>query len=337
MSFMHMVFDGSAAGTVLQALSECCQGSIQMPVTQAMSRSAVDLRNQVSTWVSKCQTRLDHPLELGPPAFDSNFSVEQWGAVESTLASASATHRVTFSPEKVAYLKTLCTKLLPQLHRQPFDPSSLLLSSNDIITVALGISINRILHPNQTDKGSPTHIFMVADLRRRITPPLPDTYLGNMIYPVCTPIHNGQQARNSDTRDKDNDTDLLHLTQLASQLCTKVTATINETLAYSCSAAVTDGEDWFKMEGKPADIVMTSWRHRKVFALEFRPGLGYIEDFESGFLIIPGACIMLPQRTRELQQPAVALVPWEVSVTLRRGDYEALVGDPLPSRILVDS
>lgn len=337
MSFMHMVFDGSGAGIVLQALSECCQAaaaessvSIRMPITEEIVRTAIDYRREVSDWPSKCKTRLDHSVELGPPAFDSNFSSEQWGAMESVLSSAAETYRVTFSPDKIAHLKALCAKRLPQLNR-PFDPAYPF-SSNDIITAALGISFDRVMHPNQTGKDKPANMFMVADLRRRINPPLPETYLGNMIYPIWRPIH---CRKDSEETSPGEESDLLHLTQLALELRTGVTSSINETLGYSASAAVAESGDWYQMEGKPADVVMTSWRHLKVFALEFGPGLGHVEDFESGFSLIPGACIMLPQRTRELQP--VEPVPWEASVTLRPGDYDAFVKDPLLSQILADS
>ncbi|KAL5000340.1 hypothetical protein BDV10DRAFT_192909 [Aspergillus recurvatus] len=265
MSFSHMAFDGSGAGTVLQALSECCRvaaaRSLEMPVTQTILGEAISHRTQVSASASECQTRLDHILELGPSAFDSNLTTEQWGAMESALSSAST------------------------------------------------------MHPDRIRTGTPSHIFMVADLRCRINPPLPETYMGNMIYPgignIMTPS---------------NHVDFLNLTQLALELRTKVISNMNEALAKSCCAAVSEGGDWYRLEGKPADVVMTSWRHLKVYSLYFGPGLGYIEDFESGLALIPGACIMLPQRTREV--PPTAPVQWEASVTLRPGNYETLVKDP---------
>ncbi|KAL4940850.1 hypothetical protein BDV06DRAFT_230103 [Aspergillus oleicola] len=342
MSFMHMAFDGSGAGTVLQALSECCRAAsaeshgelIPTPITDGLAQTATTLRNEVSAWPSKCETRLDHSLELSPPAFDSNFSIEQWGAVESALSSMSSTHRLTFSAEKVVQLKATCAKLLPRLG-QPFDPEAVAFSSNDIITAALGITLDRVVHAERDKQSNPTHMFMVADMRRRISPPLPETYLGNMIYPLWSPIHCAPATdTNGDSNDnKVIDPDLHHLTHLASHLRSKVMGDVNETLAYSCSAAVASDGNWFQAEGKPADVVMTSWRHLKVFALDFGPALGYIEDFESGFVMMPGACIMMPARTRDVSQRQA--VDWEVSVTVRPGDYEGLVGDGLLRRILV--
>ncbi|KAL4924186.1 uncharacterized protein BDV17DRAFT_284837 [Aspergillus undulatus] len=193
MSFMHMAFDGSGAGTILQALK-----TIEMPITIAIARSASTLRDK-----------------LGPPAFDSKFSTEQWGAVESALSSMSSTHRLTFGAEKVSEVKAFCAKLLQQLKRD-HDPDSVAFTSNDIITAALAIALDR----NPID---------------------------------CTQDVNGRVNGNH------KHTDLLHLTTLATRLRTKVTSSINSTLGYSCSATVASGGDWFKTEGKPADVVKTSW------------------------------------------------------------------------------
>ncbi|KAL4970666.1 uncharacterized protein BDV14DRAFT_194457 [Aspergillus stella-maris] len=343
MSFMHMAFDGSGAGTVLQALSECCRAaaaenqgeSVSTPIIDNLCQTATALRNKVSAWPSKCETRLDHSLELGPPAFDSNFSIEQWGAVESALSSMSSSHRLTFSAEKVAELKETCAELLPHLEL-PADTDSVAFSSNDIITAALGITLDRVVHADRDKQSNPTHMFMVADMRRRISPPLPETYLGNMIYPLWSPIHcapgPAQESNDSDT--KTIDPDLQALTHLATHLRSKVTNDVNSTLAHSCSAAVSSSGNWFQTEGKPADVVMTSWRHLKVFSLDFGPGLGVIEDFESGFVMMPGACIVMPARTRGGDLSKGKGVEWEVSVTVRPGNYEALVGDALLRRIL---
>ncbi|KAI9372766.1 hypothetical protein BJX61DRAFT_552704 [Aspergillus egyptiacus] len=331
MSFNHMVFDGSGAATVLQALSECCRESdpASMPVTQTIARDAIALRHEVSTWPSKCLERLDHSLELGPPLFDSNISIEQWGAMESSIASVSETRRVRFSAEKVARLKAVCTSLSrPGSHRESASESSPF-SSNDLITAALGLAIDRTMRPSRTPIDAQPHIFMVADLRRRITPPLPDTYVGNMIYPIWRPIPI------QDMNPARADSDLHALTTLAGSLRTALTDSVNTALAYSVSATVAQDGDWFRCEGKPADVVMTSWRHLKVFSLDFGPALGYIEDFESGFVMMPGACIVLPERRRETKSESGKL-DWEVSVTLRPGDWEGFWVDPFIQRISAD-
>ncbi|KAL4909241.1 hypothetical protein BDW74DRAFT_174440 [Aspergillus multicolor] len=362
MSFCHTVFDGSGAGMMLQTLSECrCAAargsteSAQTPTTQTIRREAIAHRGEVSSWAlpSQCQTHLDHSLELGPSAFDSNLTTDQWGAMESALSLTSSTSRLTFSAKKVADLKALCTRLLPQFYTSSASgsdapspspsPSSIPFSSNDIITAALGISINRTMHPDRIQTDTPSHI-LVADLRHRVTPPLPETYLGNMVYPVWNripsltppPTAENGHTKNININTPSNHTDLLSLTQLSLDLRTKVVSNMNSTLTRSVCAAVAEHGNWYGLEGKPADVVMTSWRHLKVYTLDFGPKLGYIEDFESGFSLMPGACIMLPKRTRGGDGETGELVDWEVAVTLRAGggEFERLGKDPLLKRIL---
>lgn len=92
--------------------------------------------------------------------------------------------------------------------------------------------------------------------------------------------------------------DFLHLTQLALQLRSKL-ASMNETLAYSVSAAVAGREDWCSIEAKPGDVIVTSWRHLRMFDLDFGEGMGKIVNFEAGLSLIPGACIFMLSRVQE--------------------------------------
>ncbi|KAL3461938.1 hypothetical protein BJX64DRAFT_299917 [Aspergillus heterothallicus] len=327
-SWMHQVFDGSGAGTILEALSECCRAAADTPITRTIAATAIAQRTDVSTWADRAEERVSHDIEVGPPAFDSNFSSEQWGAMESAMGAGTETHTLTFSPDKVASLKGLCTKLLPQL---PDTSVSSFFSSNDIIAAVLSISIDRTMHADPADPANPRWTFTAADLRRRINPPLPDTYLGNMIYAAWNRIDCGSPR---DIRNQDSDADLLHVAQLALQVRARITFHMNEVMAYSCSARVAESGDWYGTEGKAPNVVLTSWRHLKCYALDFGPGLGYIEEFEAGFSLIPGACIVLPRRTREAEPNE--RVPWEISVTVPLGLYEKLVRDRLLSQILKD-
>src|SRR5699024_9816604 len=104
-----------------------------------------------------------------------------------------------------------------------------------------------------------------------------------------------QDNNNNNNRNNEEEADLLALTQLALQLRGKLSS-MNESLAYSVSAAVADLEDWTKLESKPGNVVVTTWRHLDSYALDFGDDLGKIVDFEAGLSLIPGACIVLPAR-----------------------------------------
>lgn len=317
MCFWHNVFDGGGAGVILEALAECTAAA-ETPITQTIAKSHEDLRKAVSKFPSLCKTRLDHAIELGPPLFDPSTSADQWTQIENAMASAVETKRYTFSAEKVAKVKEICTKILPEV-----TPESTWISSNDIVTAALGITVDRVLHPERANKTESADFLMAVDLRNRVQ--LPETYVGNTIFPV----HDDIYFRDGLAEQKE-DPDLFHLTQLALRVRAKL-ASMDDNLVYSASAAMAEGENWTGLEGKPADIIVTSWRSLKTYSLDFGAGLGHISDFEPGFALVPGGCIFLPARVAEEGQ---ATPPWEVCITLKTGDDKALLADPLLSKIL---
>ena len=159
-------------------------------------------------------------------------------------------------------------------------------------------------------------------------PRLPETYLGNSIFPVHDNIYDSQET----AAQTGQDADLLHLTQLALRIRTKLSH-MDETVAYSASAAVAEHDDWAKIEANPADIIVTSWRDLKVYSLDFGVGLGFIDDFQPGFALVPGGCIFLPSRARRDDSKSMSPPPWEVCITMKKGDSQALVKDELFSRI----
>ncbi|PYH93958.1 hypothetical protein BO71DRAFT_484189 [Aspergillus ellipticus CBS 707.79] len=322
MSFWHSVFDGTGAGVILEAVAECCKtpsDESETPIAQLIANTHPLLRKKVSNFPTQCQTRLDHP-ELGVPVFDPNTSTAQWDAMESALADAVETARYTFSPEKVSQMKDTCTQVLPKLQQS----SASWISSNDIITAVLAICVDRTLHPERANKTESADFLMAVDLRSRVQPPLPETYPGNAIFPVHDSIYLQETAGQTG-----EDADLLHLTHLALRVRSKL-ASMDETLAYSAPAAVADCDDWTKIEASPADIIVTSWRGLKMFSLDFGAGLGHIEDFEPGLALVPGGCIFLPSRVER----SGSTPPWEVCITLKKGDSQTLAKDPLFSRIL---
>jgi fumigaclavine B O-acetyltransferase len=168
-----------------------------MPITETIAATAVAQRRKLSTSASKAHIRVSHDVELGPPAFDSNISSKQWGAMESAKGAATSTHGLTFFPSKVAALKANCTRLLPQI---PDVSDSSFFSSSDIIAAVLSISIDRAIYAEPPDPTDPRWTFTAADLRRRVNPPLPDTYLGNMIYAAWKPIDCGHVGDIQGTR-----------------------------------------------------------------------------------------------------------------------------------------
>lgn len=142
------------------------------------AKTEVALRKDVSSWPSKCKTRLDHSSDMGPPVLSSSMTFEQRAAMESAMSSVIKPKSFTFSPEKLAQVKQRCNRFLPMI-----QPSSLT-SSNDIITAIMGINVDRVQHPTRASNNENARVTMTVDLRSRVQPYLPDTYVGNTTFPV---------------------------------------------------------------------------------------------------------------------------------------------------------
>lgn len=344
MSFLHFALDGTGAGVVLRALAECCNAksapnATGMAITTtSVAENEINLRNQISSWPSRCNTLVStQSLELATPFFDPNITSEQWAAMEAAMSSGVKTRRFTFSPEKIALLKQTCSsKFLQRLSPSGF------ISSNDIVTAILGITVDRAQDPSKARRKNDENarLTLTVDLRSRVQPPLPSTFVGNMNYPAyCEIRHLVQDQRSEPSQDNNNkeeEADLLGLTQLALQLRGKLSS-MNESVAYSVSAAVAGLEDWSSIESKPGNVIVTTWRHLDSYALDFGNGLGKIVDFEAGLSLIPGACIVMPARKKaqKEKEAEAEAVSWEVNITMKLGDMDVLVGDPLLARILV--
>ncbi|OJJ98283.1 hypothetical protein ASPACDRAFT_53241 [Aspergillus aculeatus ATCC 16872] len=329
MSFWHNVFDGTGAGVILEALAECCQFSTdqtETPLAQIIAATHITLRNHVSSFPAQCKTRLDHSVELGPPVFDPNTSTEQWNAMESALAFVVETNRYTFDPHKVAQLKDLCVEQLQFLSAT----TASWISSNDIITATLALCVDRVLHPERASipiitptTPEPADFLMAVNLRNRVHPRFPDIYVGNMIFPIHDTIDPPKPLISAEGHaTTDEERDLRRLAQLALRVRTRLSA-MDETVAYSASAVV-----------DPPGIIVTSWRDLNTYSLDFGTGLGYIEDFEPGLALVPGGCIFLPARMSGGGGRDRATALWEVCVTLKMGDSETLLQDPLFRKIL---
>lgn len=99
MSFSHFALDGTGAGTVLEALAQCCRAiydGSDMAIVTRVAKTKANLRNDVSSWPSRCKSRLNHSLELGSPVFDSSIKSEQWAVMETAIPSVVRTRRFTF-------------------------------------------------------------------------------------------------------------------------------------------------------------------------------------------------------------------------------------------------
>lgn len=325
MSFHHHAFDGTGAERILEALAECCRApddhtELSLPSTIAANEAR--LRNEISEWPSKCVTRKDHSNEFGPALYDVNITSEQWAQIEATMAAAVTTKKFAFCSEKIRQVKGLCQKILG---------TSTIISSNDLVTAMLALCIDRAQNPNRDKAGrqeDDASVLMIVNMRPRVHPPIPSTYLGNLILPVRTAIYPSNPHPIECAGDQ-ADQNVVTLAQLATEIRTKLQS-MNETDAYSMSAKIAEQDNWNDLGGKNASAIFTSWRHLGVFEVDFGGQLGPIKDFETEPGLMPGGCIMLPAPPNlEDKTPAT----WNVDITMKPEDFERFEKDELLARI----
>lgn len=116
----------------------------------------------------------------------------------------------SFSPENVTQVKQRYSKFLHM-----FQPSSFI-STNNIMIAILGISVARVQHPVRASNNEDARVTMKVDLRSRVQPPLPYTYVGNMTFPVQGDIYPPQNHQIE--VENAQKADILRLTQVALQL-----------------------------------------------------------------------------------------------------------------------
>lgn len=90
MSFSHFALDGTGAGTILEALAQCCKATndgTDVTIAANIAKTEIALRKDVSLWPSRCEIRLDHLRDMGPPVLDYSITSEQWAAMEAAMSS----------------------------------------------------------------------------------------------------------------------------------------------------------------------------------------------------------------------------------------------------------
>ncbi|KAL4932539.1 uncharacterized protein BDV17DRAFT_288048 [Aspergillus undulatus] len=177
MSFCHTVFDVTGAAHILQHLAECCQSS---KPKQCVCLDDKALRQDMWTMgfagVSAGYSNND---KLTPLFSRGTESLE--GDME-VLARKNMLCRWKIPGHKVSRLKRACNALLATRLSDGSDSPIKFLSSFDVLT---GI-LTRVLHPDPGVKEGVSDIGIAVNLRDRMTPSWPSSYMGNLVR--CVPI-----------------------------------------------------------------------------------------------------------------------------------------------------
>ncbi|KAH8433069.1 uncharacterized protein LDX57_010706 [Aspergillus melleus] len=223
------------------------------------------------------------------------------------------------------HLRDLCNNLMPILLRRHRDsqnktfPESSHLhhppSLNNILVAVLGLCVERARAKNGLILPKSSGVSMIVNLRRHFQPPLPDHYIGNAVRVARVIYH---RSGDDLCADSEIDTDslaglpssldkqeLLYLANVAFRISAVAKSTSDEHIQ-GLFSNLNDRINGNDTPDQGPDLWVSSWRHLSVYELDFGPGMGKIDSFESPPGMVDGACVILPasKESRGNNEPA---------------------------------
>ncbi|KAL5332217.1 transferase family-domain-containing protein [Aspergillus crustosus] len=289
MSLHHFFADGTGAGLVLEALGECCRCA---PSPSSFLSHAVDKANlSLVSKLAQEETHLRERVLNTRGLYSDNAHVPNCrdktpNATDKTspLPPPSVPRKFMFPADRIRHLKTACNNLLPDAR----------VSSNDVLTALLATAMHDTMEP----RGPPsTTLMMAVDLRRRLSPPRYDSYLGNMATFLHVPITRLSSPLDVITRAMGSNRMSSHELQQIAEVALRIRQglpTINEQFICNLIESKRDPtlSDW--APPSPFNIFISSWRHMRPYHVNFGPALGHIDAFEMNPVPVNGTVVVMP-------------------------------------------
>lgn len=339
MGYNHSVFDGTGAGTILEMLADCCrdgpEGIISLPITGELEDH---LRQRL----------LDAAVENPPrEPYDMHCADTEMPVGDEGCPAMFPTCAFLLSPERIDSLRDACNTLLGHLESAGTGSESQetpyysdarrpkYVSSNDVLTALLAVSVERAREIVGAQERESNSLAMAVDLRGRLKS-MPKNYLGNLVTTVWASYHRPRESDPSGilqmipklNRPNIGDDDLLWIASVAIRIRLGLEA-IDEKHIRGLVHYLQEKEDWAHFGIHFTDpIFISSWRHLKVYDLEFGPGLGKIEQFEMNVGNTDGLCVVMPANRRVGKNEHKPL--WDIRFILNPEVMEALTSQDSP-------
>lgn len=121
--------------------------------------------------------------------------------------------------------------------------------------------------------------------------------------------------------------DLLWITHVAFRIRLGLNA-INEEHIRGLIHYLHSQDDWEQIGIHFTDpIFISSWRHLKVYELDFGPTIGHAEHFEMDVGTTDGVCVVMPANTRAVGKTKKA--PWDIRIVLNPEVLQALIASAI--------
>ncbi|KAF7596073.1 hypothetical protein BBP40_003335 [Aspergillus hancockii] len=344
MSFNHSVFDGTGAGKVLELLAQCCSGPREKALISA-GDTQCGMRQSIANVFEHSAHMIDHSKETGPAPMIPEIPEGKVAEIMAQATSSLSTCRLIFAAARILHLKQGCSQVLSNTYNQTAvlnkdNGRSQFVSSNDVLTALLAISINRTRCRTRKPARQPdsVDIFTVVNMRERLPSPTFKDYLGNMAVPLrlTTFLHDFKSERRRATGPEGHYESIIDelpaITSLALMLREMVQSKDAQYFSSFISFIQSQG-DWRKTSFPVADINFSSWRHLRAHSLEFGTGFGKVKSFDMLFGLFDGVCIVMPAFNSSEHQVS----PWEVHITLNSDELDLFTDDELIRWLLRDS
>jgi fumigaclavine B O-acetyltransferase len=333
-SFNHNVFDVVGVGHVLRSLAACCDAASNgnnpptalplqvdkdLAVRQRILGYGVDALGMNSMCVSS------FPSYIGSIASD-----ELQNAV-----SRNRTRLYTFSPDKLATIKSICSSLL-SLRQGPESASTHFISPSDVLNSALAICIQRSRKNGQCQLSAlqkPAKLSFEVNLRPILELPSTERYFGNLItmFTISPLLSDNYPAADSTEY---QGFDLFHITKLAIHIRETLSA-IDQVYVRQLGTYLAENQDSITLNF--ADVSFINHRFLDLYDLNFGGILGKVEHLRIQYGLVDGMCVVMPERRRgplAQSDDHKRSAPWEVLITSTPAVLEILEKDQLFSFLM---
>ncbi|KGO47541.1 Transferase [Penicillium expansum] len=341
--FHHRVFDGTGVGLLIEMLAQCCRS----PGSLGLTRSS-ELKDEINLRRLVDDTGI---LTAGSPCWHKeegqNSKIETPTAGSKGVLPKLDIYSFQFSAATIAQLKTACNGVLSDILSRQYDDARSMgeskdsrpkfISTNDMFTALVALDMYKArsdqIKDGQTDPNP--EMIMVVDLREKLAS-LPSTYLGNAVSVVTAIAHSHDGILNTASTKRQHptigNTELLEITALALQLRQNL-ALIDDAHVREDLARLTRKQDWSQMRARLPDTMLSSWRHLKVYHLDFGPALGRVVEFNPRAALLDGLCNIQPERAGDGFGEKAG---WEAYVTLQSNVMGSLLRNGLLSTLSQD-
>ncbi|CEJ62054.1 hypothetical protein PMG11_10567 [Penicillium brasilianum] len=306
LAFHHMAIDGVGLVNVATALATCCR----------------DSRAEIETLPTDPQ-REEHSRQLifesGSVAnstdnLEAEYGDSSWDFTSNPEYEEPISKIFTLDAGKIERIKTECQLMVEKDTNMP----NLRLTSNTIVTAILWMCWIRAKHHSSDSTEKPNDaestILTTADVRGRIEPRLPTSYIGNALLAAKTSariqdIRSTKAVDHTSHRSGHIDhCEIEQISRLAVSL-QKSAESIDSQYVSSVISHIISNDNWAATP-LPTEFVVSSIRAFKLYDLDFGPTLGSMRDFGLDYNRIPGLCWIKPARYN------TKLAPWELIIML---------------------